>query len=80
MAKDQDEDMMMDDEVFFREFSKRTPYTRFGCNGTCGWTWRLDNLYVCKSCYRMYCYQCVHTLQCSEEEKGWKCHCGSKVE
>lgn len=70
----------MDDEAFFSELVKRTPFTRFGCNGRCGWTWRLDNLYVCKNCYRMYCYECVHKLERAEEEKGWKCFCGGTLE
>lgn len=70
----------MDKEAFFRKFLEKTTQTRFGCNGTCGWTWKFDNLYVCKDCYRMYCYECVQALKRSEEEEGWKCPCGGKLE
>lgn len=54
---------------------KVTGMRRFYCAGTCGWTWDIDNLYICDQCRKLYCYECIWKFeQLSKHER--KCRCG----
>ena len=47
----------------------------------CFTRYALDNMFICPSCGRHYCYECVWNLESSGVwfSKKWKCGCGGKL-